>query len=111
MAKFIAKFLAVNKMDKKSIREIVLASAMYSIGSVLGPLLVIGGIGLVLDRIFNTRPWMLLGSVLVAFIVTNVLLFKKIKKINQMMDTYRLEAATKDKDDEVVNADKEEAGR
>lgn len=78
-------------MDKKTVREIVVASAMYSLGSILGPLLVIGGLGLILDRIFGTRPWLLLGSVLVAFIITNVLLFKKIKKINQMMDEYRRE--------------------
>lgn len=85
-------------MDKKSVREIVVASAMYSLGSILGPLLVIGGVGFILDRIFNTRPWILLISVLVAFIVTNVLLFKKIKKINQMMDAYSLEATSKEKE-------------
>ncbi len=79
-------------MDKKAVREIIVASAMYSIGSILGPLLIIGGLGLLLDRFFGTHPWILLGSVLVAFIVTNVLLFKKIKKINRMMDVYQQEA-------------------
>jgi F0F1-type ATP synthase assembly protein I len=78
-------------MDKKAIREIAVASAMYSLGSILGPLLIFGGIGLFLDKIFSTHPWILLGSVLVAFVVTNILLFKKIKKINQMMDKYRQE--------------------
>ena len=81
-------------MDKKSIREIIIASSLYSIGSILGPLLVFGGFGLILDRIFDTKPVALLISILVAFIMTNVLLFKKIKKINGMMDAYRLE--TKD---------------
>lgn len=78
-------------MDKKSIREIIIASSLYSIGSILGPLLIFGGFGFILDRIFDTKPWALLISVFVAFIVTNVLLFKKIKKINGMMDAYRLE--------------------
>jgi F0F1-type ATP synthase assembly protein I len=82
-------------MDKKAIREIALASAMYSLGSILGPLLVFGGMGLILDRIFKTHPWSLLISVLVAFIVTNILLFKKIRKINKMMDSFRREEIAK----------------
>ncbi len=82
-------------MDKKAIREIAMASAMYSLGSIIGPLLAFGGLGLLLDRIFKTHPWLLLISILLAFITTNILLFKKIKKINQMMDAYRQEALTK----------------
>ena len=78
-------------MDKKSIREIIIASSLYSIGSILGPLLVFGCFGLILDRIFDTKPFALLISILIAFIITNVLLFRKIKKINGMMDVYRLE--------------------
>ncbi|MBN2854274.1 hypothetical protein JXK06_01930 [Patescibacteria group bacterium] len=76
-------------MDKKSIREIIIASSLYSIGSILGPLLVFGGFGLILDRVFDTKPVALLINIFVAFIITNVLLFKKIKKINGMMDAYR----------------------
>lgn len=82
-------------MDKKTIREITVASAMYSLGSILGPLLVFGGAGLLLDKIFSTGPWILLGSILVAFIVTNILLFKKIGKINKMMAAYRQEVLAK----------------
>jgi len=78
-------------MDKKSIREIIIASSLYSIGSILGPLLVFGGFGLILDRVFSTKPWGLLTSIFFAFVTTNILLFKKIKKINGMMDAYRLE--------------------
>lgn len=85
-------------MDKKTLREIFLASASYSLGSIFGPLIVIGGIGFFLDKLFGTKPWILLASVLVAFVVTNILLFKKIKKINQMMEKYRQEVlADKDK--------------
>lgn len=82
-------------MDKKVFKEIALASAMYSIGSILGPLLVFGGLGLLADRIFTTAPWGLLISVLIAFIFTNILLFKKIKKINKMMASYRQEELVK----------------
>ncbi len=77
-------------MDKKSIREIIIASSFYSIGSILGPLLVFGSFGLVLDKIFDTKPFALLINIFIAFIITNVLLFRKIKRINGMMDAYRL---------------------
>lgn len=87
-------------MDQKSIREIIIASSMYSIASILGPLLIFGGGGLILDRLFGTKPWALLISIFVAFIVTNVLLFKKIKRINGMMDAYRLEVLDDKKDED-----------
>ncbi len=84
-------------MDKKSVREIVVASSLYSIGSIFGPLLVFGGFGYILDRVFDTYPWSLLIGVFIAFIVTNVLLYKKVKKINGMIESYRLEAIEKEK--------------
>ncbi|MDI3496373.1 MAG: hypothetical protein PWQ35_394 [Patescibacteria group bacterium] len=93
-------------MDKKTIREIVVASAMYSLGSILGPLLILGGTGLLLDKILDTYPWFLLGSILIAFIVTNILLFKKIKKINKLMDNYRQEVIAKKIDKEQNNLEK-----
>ncbi len=78
-------------MDKKTIREIAVASAMYGLGSILGPLFVIGGLGWILDKIFNTGRLFLFSSIFVAFIVSNFLLFKKLKKINKMMDAYNQE--------------------
>jgi F0F1-type ATP synthase assembly protein I len=88
-------------MDKKNIREIAISSALYSLGAILGPLLLIGGSGYLLDYLFNTKPIILIFSVLIAFIVTNILLFKKIKKINQLMDKFR---------DEVIKEKMAEAG-
>lgn len=72
-------------MDKKALRELIIASSMYSIGSIAGPLLIFGGIGLMLDKYFKTSPWALLGCVFIAFITTNILLFRKIKKLNELM--------------------------
>ncbi len=72
-------------MDKKSLRELIIASSMYSIGSIIGPLLIFGGIGFVIDKFFDSSPWFLLASIFVAFITTNILLFKKVKKLNEMM--------------------------
>jgi F0F1-type ATP synthase assembly protein I len=38
-----------------------------------------------LDKYFDTKPLLILIAVFIAFLVTNVLLFKKVKKINQMI--------------------------
>lgn len=76
-------------MDKKAIREILLASAMYGLGSILGPLLVIGGLGFIFDKVFSTSPWGLLGSVFIAFMVTNILLFRKLGQINRLIDSHK----------------------
>lgn len=85
-------------MDKKSIREIAISSAMYSVGSILGPLLLFGTLGWVLDKlVFDTYPYILLASIFVAFIVTNILLFKQIKRINRLMDDFKQEAIEKQK--------------
>lgn len=79
-------------MDKKSIREIAISSATYSIGSILGPLLIFGTLGWVLDKhVFDTYPYILLVSILIAFIVTNVFLFKRIKKINSLVENIKAE--------------------
>lgn len=76
--------------DKKSMKEFVIASSMYSLGSILGPLLTFGGVGFILDKVFETKPWLLLISIFFAFITTQVLLFKKIVKINKLMETHKL---------------------
>jgi F0F1-type ATP synthase assembly protein I len=70
-----------------SLREIVVASGLYAASSIIGPLVVFGGIGMLLDDVFETGPWLLLGGVLVAFVVTNVLLFRKVMKLTQDMET------------------------
>lgn len=69
------------------------ASAMYSLGSILGPLLVCGGLGMIFDRIFSSSPWGLLVSILIAFIITNILLFRKLGRINKLIDSYKADRA------------------
>jgi F0F1-type ATP synthase assembly protein I len=72
-------------MDKQSVRNLVLSSATYSLSSILGPLLLFGVPAYFLDKYFDTKPLLILIAVFIAFLVTNVLLFKKVKKINQMI--------------------------
>ncbi|PKM91030.1 hypothetical protein CVU82_04370 [Candidatus Falkowbacteria bacterium HGW-Falkowbacteria-1] len=64
---------------------------LYISFSVLGPLLSIGAAGYILDRVFDTKPFILLGSVLLAYVVSNFLVFKRIKKFNASLDEYKKE--------------------
>jgi F0F1-type ATP synthase assembly protein I len=77
------------KTHNQDAKQLALSFVAYSSASIFGPLLVIGGIGWLLDRWLNTAPIILIISVFVAFIVTNVLLFKKIKMINKLIDKYK----------------------
>ncbi len=94
-------------MDKKTIREIAISSAMYSLGAIFAPLILIGGSGYLLDKLLATRPFIFIFSIIIAFLVTNIMLFKRINKINKIIDTYR-EKVIKEKMDEAGVKDKTE---
>ncbi len=80
-------------MNKKAIRELTISSGMYSLGLIIGPLLVFASVGWVLDKlVFDTYPIFLAISIFIAFVVSNFLLFKKIKKINTLIDKFKKEA-------------------
>ena len=58
--------------------KILVESLLFSATSVLGPVLVLGGIGYLLDSFFGTNKVFLLSSLAVAFVVTQILMFRKI---------------------------------
>ncbi len=82
-------------------KEIAKAMFWYISFSILGPLLVIGGIGYLVDRIFETR-FALLFSIFIAYLVSNVLMFKKLKRLNKEVESIKVEkkAETSSYDDE-----------
>lgn len=69
----------------KNNKEIARAMFLYISFSILGPLLVIGGIGYLADKIFHTR-FALFFSIFIAYLVSNFLMFKKLKKVNQEIE-------------------------
>ncbi len=76
-------------MDKKTIKEIAISSAVYSLGAIIAPLILIGGSGYLLDKWLGIYPIVTIVSIIVAFLVTNIMLFKRINKINKIIDSYR----------------------
>ena len=79
-------------MDEKyfekftDMKKLAFSLGFYSSFSILGPLLLLGGIGFALDKYFNTYPRMLLIGLAIAFIFTNVLLFRKVKALTNWIN-------------------------
>ena len=62
-------------------KEIARAMFLYISYSILGPLLVIGGLGYFVEKVLGVR-FALLFSIFIAYIISNILMFKRLKKIN-----------------------------
>lgn len=58
-------------------KQLIRGAAIYTGAFIMGPLLVFGGAGYFLDRHFGTKPIITLIAVFLAFVISNVLLFKK----------------------------------
>ena len=54
-------------------------------GATFGPMIVFGGIGFYLDKIYGTKPVYLLVGIGVAFIVSNILLVKKARYVSRLV--------------------------
>jgi F0F1-type ATP synthase assembly protein I len=61
-------------MKSKILKE----SMLFTVTSVAGPILTFGGIGYALDYFFGTDKVFLLSAIAVSFIVTQIVMFKKI---------------------------------
>jgi len=70
-------------------KNLGIAMAAYSSASIFGPLIIIGGLGLYLDKKLDTYPWLLAISIFVAFMTTNVLLFKKTIALTKMIQSQK----------------------
>jgi hypothetical protein len=58
--------------------KILIESLLFSTTYVLSPVLILGGIGYGLDYFLGTNKVFLLSAVAISFVVTQVLMFKKI---------------------------------
>jgi len=70
-------------------RELAIATFYYISGSVFGPLILFLGLGYFLDQAFHSKPKMLIVGFFIAFITSNVLLFKKAKRVTELIESYK----------------------
>lgn len=63
--------------DKSETKKLAWAIAGYSSASILGPMLLFGAVGIFLDKHFDSKPKILLVCMGIAFIFSNILLFRK----------------------------------
>lgn len=70
-------------MNKQTPKSMVISIFIYSLVSILGPLAILGVPAYFADKHFGTKPMVFLVAVFTAFIITNVLLFKKVAEVNR----------------------------
>lgn len=88
--------MKIKDLDKYSnIKELAKAMGIYTSVSIFGPLVVIGGVGYFLDRHFGTKPVIMIISILIAFVISNILLFKKTIALIKHIDKVGHEATIK----------------
>jgi F0F1-type ATP synthase assembly protein I len=86
---FFKKNRMLNKSEKNSnIGGFALGMVAYSGASIIGPILVFGTIGYFLDKAYNGRHLILLSSIFIAFVVTNILIFRKARGITAELKKY-----------------------
>ena len=63
-------------------RKVLLEGILFSSSAILGPILILGGLGYVLDDYFGTNKLFIFIGIGIAFAVTQVLMFKKVKEFS-----------------------------
>jgi hypothetical protein len=80
-------------------KEIAKAMFLYISYSILGPLLLIGGLGYILGRYLENR-FILFFSIFVAWLVSQILMFKKLKRINSSVEEIGKEGEKYEEDED-----------
>lgn len=89
----------------KTTKDLMWGMALYTGSSVFGPLIIFGFLGYLVDSFFDTKPIFLIAGVLLAFVVTNILIFRKLSKLNKEIEK-EIEEEKKKKDDKKEELDK-----
>ncbi len=84
--------------DKGNFKAFAIASSLYGGLSMLGPMILFGGGGYLLDKKIETGHLFFISGMIAAFLVTNVLLFKKALSLTKEME--KLSPAPVEEEDE-----------
>ncbi|HTX86955.1 MAG TPA: hypothetical protein VMC41_02740 [Candidatus Nanoarchaeia archaeon] len=70
--------MADNKtVVEKGVKDFAIGMAVYGSASILGPLIIFGVIGYFLDKAYHGKRLILLAFIIIAFIISNILIFRK----------------------------------
>lgn len=75
--------MSINKKQETNLNQTIKGLAVYTTASILGPIVLFLGLGIFLDNHFDRRFLFKLISVGIAFIFTNILLFKKMSVLKK----------------------------
>ncbi len=74
-------------------KSVILREALFFSGTaIFGPIFFLGGLGYFLDKYFGTSKVFLLSSIGLAFVLTQILMFRKVKEFNKISNAYVKEA-------------------
>ncbi|MCR4284120.1 MAG: hypothetical protein NUV64_02265 [Parcubacteria group bacterium] len=72
--------------EKNNARQLAISAVAYTSASIFGPLIIFGGIGFYLSKQLDRGKVYLFVGIGIAFIVTNILQFFKVKKLLKKMN-------------------------
>lgn len=70
---------------------------MFNVTAILGPVFFLGGAGWLLDRHFGTNKKILFVAIAIAFVITNIMMFKKIMRFMKISNEHIRAADIKEK--------------
>ena len=101
-------------MDKEGVKKdrnfktFSLVASVYGGGAILGPILIFAGGGYFLDKFFGREHLFLFIGLALAFVTTNILLYRQSMKIMREMESMTSRSAIKDQSAAKPEADWED---
>jgi len=88
-----------NILEPKSVKSLAKNVLYYNSVSILGPLILFIGLGILLDNYLDTKPYLTMVGLIIAFIASNALIFSKVRKLtNELKNNH-----TKKENKEEIN--------
>jgi F0F1-type ATP synthase assembly protein I len=73
-----------------SVKSFAFSMAVFSGASILGPMIFLGGLGILADRLLSSKPMGVLIGLVFAFILTNYLLISKALHISKEIEKIKV---------------------
>ena len=79
-------------------RTLAISTFYYISGAIFGPLVLFVGLGYLVDNTLKTKPIAMIIGLFVAFVSTNILIFKKVAEFNKIMASYSKKVSEQDEE-------------